>query len=75
MENGWAKAWNADPHVTCHGVMYVSTKFNFSIISRTWVQKEEEEEEEKEKQKKKKEKDGRKKRRKKKKKMTECVDG
>lgn len=20
-ENGWAKAWNADPHVICHGAM------------------------------------------------------
>lgn len=24
-ENGWAKAWNADPHVICHGAMYVTT--------------------------------------------------
>lgn len=24
-ENGWAKAWNAEPHVICQGAMYVTT--------------------------------------------------
>lgn len=32
-ENGWANAWNAEPHVICQGAMYVTTnctcKHNF----------------------------------------------
>ena len=28
-ENGWAKAWNADPQVICQGAIYVMTNWTF----------------------------------------------
>lgn len=33
--NGWANAWKADPHVICHGAMYVTMNFIFSRNSYT----------------------------------------
>lgn len=32
--NGWAKAWNAEPHVICQGAMYVTMKWSCESIDK-----------------------------------------